>query len=168
MNALGDRADVSIRLLDSYTVAQAADCEVVVRCPAWIFAAYISRQPQTYFWREPEPVREHADNGIDRATNLQVRLREVWRRSEVLPPVSIAGKNDQRGPFLRVAGAEIPPEDRLNSEDLEKVGRDTGGRHTRRLRSSRNGYVAAVLVLRNGLEAAALIAKIVEVGVRKV
>src|SRR5882762_2700139 len=159
MNALGNCADVSIRLLDSYTVAQASDCEVVVRCPAWIFAAYISRQPQTYVWRELEPVREHADNGIGRATNLQVRLREVRRRSEVLPPVSITGKNDRRGPFLRVAGAEIPPENRLNSEDLEKVGGDAGDRSTSRPRSTRNGC-DQVMVFRNRQKAAILIAKI--------
>ena len=137
-----------------------------MRRPAWVFAVQIGRQPQIHVCRETKSGREHADNGVDRAINLQVRLREVLRRSEILPPVSIADKNGGASPFFRVAGAEIPPEDRLNTEDLEKVGRDACNRRARRLRSSRNGR-DVVIVLRNRLEAAALIAKVVEVRVRK-
>ena len=40
----------------------------------------------------------------------------------MLLPVSVAHKNDWGGPFLVVVGTEIPPDDRPNSEDLEKVG----------------------------------------------
>src|SRR5713226_5108892 len=92
--------------------------------------------------------------------------RKVRGRSEVLPPVAVADQAGPSGAFFRVAGAEIPPEDRLNSEDLEKVGRDVRDCHSRRLRTTRNGP-GAVIVLRDRLEAAVLIAKIVEVGVRK-
>ena len=164
VNALGYRADVSIRLLDSHTVAKTPDRTVVMRRSAWVFAVQIGRQPQTHVRRETKSGREHADNGEYRAINLQVRLREVPRRSEILPPVSVADKNGGAGSFFRVVGAEIPPEDRLNTEDLQKVRRDGCNRRARGLRTSRNGR-DVVAVLRNRLEAAALIAKIIEVRV---
>ena len=69
-------------------------------------------------------------------------------------------------PFFASLGAEIPPEDRLDAEDLEKVGRDVRDRRARRLRRPRNGR-DVVAVLRDRLEAAALIAKVVEVRVRE-
>ena len=165
VNAPGYRADVSIRLLDCHTVAQAPNRVVVMRRPAWVFAVQICREPQIHVCRETKTGREHADDGEDGAINLQVRLREIPRRSEILPPVSVADKNGGAGPFFRVAGAEIPSEDRLNTENLEKVGRDTCNCCARRLRCSRNGR-DVVIVLRNRLEAAALIAKVVEVRVR--
>jgi len=112
VNAPRYHADVLIRLLDSHTVAEAPGC--IVRCatPAWIFAVQIGRQPQIHVCWETKSGREHADNGEDRAINLQVRLREISRRSELLLPVSIADKNGGAGPFFRVAGVEIPPKDR--------------------------------------------------------
>jgi hypothetical protein len=81
----------------------------------------------------------------------------------MLAPISIADKNRGPGPFFRVAHAEIPPEDRLNSEDLEKVGGDVRDRRAGGLRSTRNGR-GVITVLRDRLKAAVLIAKIVEVG----
>src|SRR6267143_971932 len=110
--------------------------------------------------------RKNSDNGETRAINLQVRLREVPLRSEMLPPVFMADKKSGVGTFSRVVGAEVPPEDRLNAEDLEKVGRDVCNRRARRRRGSGNGR-ESVVVLRNRPEAAALIAKVVEVRVRK-
>ncbi len=124
VNAARDRADVSIRLLDSHTITKPPEGEVVMRRPAWIFAVQISRQPQIHVRRKTKCGREHAYNGENRAINLQVRLGEVRRRSELLPPISIADKNGGASPFFRVAGGEIPPEDRLNTENLEKVGGD--------------------------------------------
>ena len=103
VNAPGDRADVSIRLLDRHTVAEAPDRGVVVRRPARVLAVQIGRQPQIHVRREAESGREHADHGEDRAVDLQVRLREIPRRSEMLPPVSVADENGGAGPFLRVA-----------------------------------------------------------------
>ena len=41
-------------------------------------------------------------------------------------------------PLSYVAGAEIPAEDRLNTEDLEEIGRDVCDRRARRLRRARN------------------------------
>ncbi len=174
VNAPGDRADVLICLLDSHTVVEAPDSVVVVRSPAWIFAAQIGWQPQIDVCWETKSSGEHTDNGVDCAINLQVdcainlqvRLREVSRRSELLPPISIADKNGGAGSFFRVAGGEISPEDRLNAEDPEKVGGNAGDRRTGRLRSSRNGHDVGI-VLRDRLEAAVLIAKVVEVGVGK-
>ena len=87
VNAPGYRADVSIRLLDGHAVAEAPDRAVVVRRPAWVLAVQIGRQPQIHVCRETKSGREHADDGEDRAVNLQVRLREIPRRSEMLPPV---------------------------------------------------------------------------------
>src|SRR5580693_730864 len=111
--------------------------------------------------------REHADNGVDSTINLQVRLREVSRRSELRLPVSIAYKNGGTSAFFGVAGAEIPPKDWLNTEDLEKVGGHARGGRARRLRSPRNRR-DAILVLCNRPEAAVLIAKVVKVRVREV
>src|ERR1700722_13504535 len=84
----------------------------------------------------------------------------------MLPPVTIADKNGRASSFFRVAGAEIPPEDRLNSEHLEKVRGDPCDRCARRLRSTRNGC-DVVIVFCNRLKAPVLIAKVVEVRVRK-
>ena len=63
-----------------------------------------------------------------------MRLLEIARRSEMLPPISIADKNGGSCPFFSVAGVEIPPEDRLNGEDLKKVGRDACNNCACRLR----------------------------------
>ena len=46
VNAARNRADVRVRLLDRHAVAEAPDCNVVVRSPAGIFAVEIGRQPQ--------------------------------------------------------------------------------------------------------------------------
>src|SRR5258708_39033457 len=78
----------------------------------------------------------------------------------------LTDKNSGVGPFFRVAGGEIPPEDRLNTENLEEVGGDARDRRARRLRGTGNGY-DVIIVFRNRLEAAVLIAKVVEVWVRK-
>src|SRR5579859_1986050 len=110
--------------------------------------------------------REHTDNGEDRAINLQVRLREVLWRPEVLPPVSVADQNGGAGPFFRIARAKITTDDRLNAEDLEKVGGDVCDRRARGLRSARNGR-DVVVVFSNRAKAVVLIAKVVEVRVRK-
>src|SRR5207302_1475566 len=119
VNASRYRADVLTRLLYSHTVAEAPDCRVVMGRSAWIFAVQIGRQPQIHLCRESKSRRKHADNGEDGATNLQVRLRQILRRSEMLPPVSIADKNGRASPFFRIASAEIPSDHRLNTEDLE-------------------------------------------------
>src|SRR5229473_6964033 len=166
MNAPGDRADVLIRLLNIHAVAEMSDRKIVVRRPAWIFAAQIGWQPQIHVWRKTKCGGEHTDNGVDRAINLQVCLREIPRRSELLPPISIADKNSRVGPFFRVAGGEIPPEDRLNTENLEKVGGHARDRRARRLRGTGNGH-DVIIVFCNGLEAAVLVAKVVEVRIRK-
>ena len=135
VNAPRDRADVPIRLLDGHAVAETPDRGVVVRRPAWVVAVQLGRHPQIHVGRETKSGREHADNGEDAAVNLQVGLREIPRRSEMLPPVAIADENGGAGAFFRVAGAEIPAEDRLNPEDLEKARRNSGNRRARRLRS---------------------------------
>ena len=166
MNAARDRANVLVRQIDGHSIAEAPDCIVVVRRPAWIFAVQIGRQPQIHVCWKTKSVREHADNGVHRAINLQMQLREVQRRSELLPPVSIADQNGGAGPFFRVGGGEIVPEDRLNTEDLEKVGGDGRDHRAGRLRSSRNGHDVGI-VLCDRLEAAVLIAKVVEVRVGK-
>ena len=82
-----------------------------------------------------------------------------------MSPISIADKNDRRSTFSRIAGGEIPPENRLNSEDLEEPGRDDGNRGARRLRGTRNRR-HVVMILCNRLKAAVLIAKVVEVRIR--
>ena len=166
MNAPGDRADVAIRLLDGHAVAEAPDRGVVVRRPARVFAVQVGRQPEVHVGGKAKSGREHADHGVDGAVDLEIRLREVRRRAEMLLPVPEAHENGGCGPLRPVLGAEIPPEDRLDAEDLEKAGRDARHRRSRRLRTSRNGR-HVVRVLRHRLEAAVLIAKVVEVRVRQ-
>ena len=83
----------------------------------------------------------------------------------MLPPVSIADKSSGARPYFRLAGVEIPPENRLNTEDRQKVGRDASNPRARGLRSSRNGR-DVVVVFSDRLEAAALVSKIVEVRIR--
>lgn len=100
VNAPSYRADVLIRLLHSDTAAETPDRIVVMRRPAWVFALQIGRQPQIDVCWEAESGREHADNGEDRAIDLQVRLGEVPRRSEILPPISTADKNGGPAPFF--------------------------------------------------------------------
>jgi hypothetical protein len=56
------RADVSIRLLNSHTIAEAPDHIVVMRCPAWVFALQIGWQPQVNASRKTKSGREYADN----------------------------------------------------------------------------------------------------------
>src|SRR4029077_8085287 len=152
VNAPRYRADVSIGLFDNHTVAETPDCVVVMCRPALTFAVQVGRQPQAHVLRELKPGREHADDGVDRATSLQVQLREVLRRSELLLPVAKADQNDASGPFLGISSAEIPPEDGLNTEDFEKIRRDGSNRRARRLRSAGNGH-DVILILCNGLEA---------------
>ncbi len=133
VNAPGYRTDILIRLLDRHTVAETPDCIIVVRRPASVFSVHVGWQPQIDLRRETKTGREYSDNGADRAINLQVRLREVRRRPEVLFPVSIAGKNGAASAFFRVVGGEVPSEDRLNTENFEKVGRDVCNHRARRL-----------------------------------
>ena len=127
-----DRADVAIRLRDRHAVAQARDRAVVVRRPARVLAVQLGGHPEIGLRGETEPGRQHADDGKDRSIDLQVRLRKVLRRSEVLPPVAIADEDGGSRPLLRVAGGEIPPEDRLDVEDLQEA-----GRHVRHVRPRR-------------------------------
>lgn len=136
VNTTRDRADVSVRLLDRHIVSEAPDCTVVMRGPARIFAVKIGWHPQARVWRELKPVREHANHGEDRVINFQARPRKVLRRSEILLPISITDQSDWSGAFPRVRGAEIAPDDRLNPEDLEKVGGDTCNHRAGRLRST--------------------------------
>src|SRR6267154_6567302 len=83
----------------------------------------------------------------------------------MLPPISIADQNGTASSLFCIVSAEIPSQQRLNTENLEKIGRDPGNRRARRLRTSRNRR-NALIVFRNGLEAATLIAKVVEVRIR--
>src|SRR5579864_130220 len=129
----GDRANVSIRLFHSQAIAEAANSVVVVRRPACVLAFQIRRQPHIHVCGETKSGRKHTNYGENPALNLQVRMREVRCRSELLPPVSIADKSRGAGPFLRVLGAEISPENRLNIKDPEKTGRDMRDRRARRL-----------------------------------
>ena len=78
----------------------------------------------------------------------------------------MAHQDGRAGPFPRVAGLEIATDNRLNAEDLEKVGRDARNLGPRGLRRPRNRR-DAVAVLRDRLEAAALVAEIHEVRVRE-
>ena len=97
VNAPRDRADVSIRLLDSHAVAEAPDRVVVVRRPARVFAVQIGRQPQIHVRRETKSGGSTPMTEKTAAVDLQVRLREIPRRSEMLPPVAIADKNGGAG-----------------------------------------------------------------------
>jgi hypothetical protein len=72
VNAPGDGADVPIRLLDAHPVTQPPDGLVVVRRPAWVLALEIGRQPQIHVSGKSKPGREHTDDGVDRAVDLQV------------------------------------------------------------------------------------------------
>src|SRR5258708_20804637 len=83
----------------------------------------------------------------------------------MLPPISIADQNGTASSLFCVTSAEIPSKDRLNTENLEKIGRDACNRRARRLRTSRNRR-NALIVFRNRLEAATLIAKVVHVRIR--
>ncbi len=94
-----------------------------------------------------------------------MRLREIAGRSEVLLPISITGENRGSSAFFRVAGVEVAPDDGLDGEDFEKVRRHGSNCGARRLRSSGNRR-DVVAIFRNGLKAVALIAKIIEVGIR--
>src|SRR5258708_37987725 len=87
---------------------------VIMRRPAWVFALQIGGHPQIDVCWETESSRKHADHGVDRVTNFQVRLREILRRSEILAPVSVADQSGGTGALLRGARVEIPPDDRLS------------------------------------------------------
>ncbi len=63
VNALRERADVSIGLLDAYAVAQPSDRVIVVGSPAGIFAFQIGGQPQIGVRRKTKFGRQHADHG---------------------------------------------------------------------------------------------------------
>ncbi len=166
VNAPGYRADVATGLFDGDTVAQAPGRTVVVRCPTWVFPFQVGWHPQIGVTRETKSCREHADNREDRRVNLQVGLREIPRRPQILPPVFMADENCGAGSLSRVADGEIAPEERLNTEHLEKVWRNGRNRSARGLRCSRNGGDAA-RVLGHCLEAAGLVSKIVEVRIRQ-
>jgi hypothetical protein len=164
--AVRDRADVSVRLLDGDPVAESRDRTVVMRRPVRIFAVQIGRHPQIDLRRETKTGGEHADHGEDLAANPQVRLRQIRRRPEILTPVTLADQGGGSGPCFRVAGAEAPSEDRRRAEDLEKIRRNHTDHRARRLRRARNGHDVGA-VFRNCLKAAALVAEIVEVRIRK-
>jgi hypothetical protein len=166
MNATRDRADVAIRLLDGHAVTQARDRPVVVRRPARIPAAEIGRHPELDFRRKVESGRQHADHREARAVDLQVNLREIARRSEVLTPVSVADEHSGRGALGPVLGHETATDDRPHAEHLEKVGRHPSDDRARRRRCSRYRRDGSA-VLRNRLEAAVLVAEVVEVGIRQ-
>src|SRR6266851_9213622 len=80
----------------------------------------------------------------------------------MLPPISIADQNATASSLFCIVGAEIPSQDRLNTENLEKIGRDPCNRRACRLRTSRNRR-NALIVFRNRLEAETLISRVVEV-----
>src|SRR5713101_6612753 len=80
----------------------------------------------------------------------------------MLPPISIADQNGTTSSLFCIVSAEIPSQDRLNTENLEKIGRDACNRRARRLRTSRNRR-NDLIVFGNRLEAATLIAKVIEV-----
>ena len=166
MNPTRDRADVAIRLVDRHAVAQAGDGPVVVRRPARILAAEIGRHPELNLRRKVESGRQHADHREARAVDLQVNPREIARRSEVLTPVSGADEHSGRGALFRVRAHETATDDRLHAEHLEKVGRHASDDRARRRRCSRYRRDGSA-VLRNRLEAAVLIAEVVEVGIRQ-
>src|SRR5260370_31296117 len=106
-----------------------------MRCLPSILSAQIGWQQEIHVGWEAKFRRKHADNRVHCTINLQARLREVPRRSEILSPVSIADKNGGAGPFFRVAGGEIPPQDRLNLGDPWKLGRDPWRHRARPVRS---------------------------------
>src|SRR5260370_1301102 len=76
--------------------------------------------------KAPEPGRMRAENGKDRTMEIPVEIPEIPRRSEILPPIATGGKNRGAGPFFCVAGLEVPPQDWVNTENVEKVGREGG------------------------------------------
>src|SRR6202050_2261235 len=133
VNAPGYRADVEIRLLHSRTVAEAPNHRVVMRSPAWVFAVQIGWEPQIHVSRETKSRGEHADNGEEPAIKRQVRRRADPGRPKILPPISIANENGRAGSFFRVAGAKIPSENRLNSQNLQETRRERRHSRTRRL-----------------------------------
>src|SRR5512140_273454 len=79
-------------------------------------------------------------------------------------PVFMADEDGGRGSLSCVGGVEIAPENGMNAEDREKAGGDGGNVRARRLRGSCNGGDEA-RVLRERLEAAALVAEVIEVRV---
>lgn len=82
----------------------------------------------------------------------------------MLLPVSMAEKDDGSGALLRVGGSEVASDDGLNAENFEEAGSHAGDYSARGLRRAGNGGdVGAVLCDR--LEAAILVAKVVEVRV---
>src|SRR5579864_7983146 len=121
VNPTRDRADIPVCHLGTHAVAKTRDCVIIVRGPALVFAPQIGRQPQIHIGRETKSVREHADNGVGRAVNLEVRLRQVLRRPESLLPVSITGENGGSSAFSCIAASKVPAKNRLNTENLEKV-----------------------------------------------
>ena len=115
VDSAGDRADILIRLRYRHAVTKASDRTVVMRRPAGIFAVEIGWQPQFRILRKLKSGREHADHRVDCAFDFQVRLRQASRRSEMLLPVAVADKNGPSGAFFRVAGAQIPADNRLDA-----------------------------------------------------
>src|SRR6202050_2879561 len=99
MNARCYRADLLVCLLDGDAIAQAPNGGIVMRRPAWVFAAQIGRQPEIHIRRKTKSGREHTDNRVNRAVNLQVRQREILRRPEIPPPISVADKNSGASPL---------------------------------------------------------------------
>src|SRR5262249_15829529 len=136
MNATRDRADVALRLLDSRTLPQAPDRIVVMRSPARIFAVKIGWNPQIYVLRKLKPLRQHANNGEDRIVNFQAGPGKVRRPTELLLPISVTDKSNGSGPLPRIRETEFAPDDRLNTENLEKFGGDAGDHRACRLRGA--------------------------------
>src|SRR5579859_4887956 len=113
MNATPNRADFRHCLCDCDTIAQTANCVVVMRAPARIFALPVGRHPQVCVLRKLKPLRQYADHREIRIIDFQMQLRQVRRRSEILLPVSVADESDRSSTFLAVTSNEITPDDRL-------------------------------------------------------
>src|SRR5437660_5394947 len=95
-----------------------------------------------------------------------MRMREILRRSEILPPVTVAHERDRRRSLVVVTGRKIPTDHRLNaeySEKLRRYGRNYSARGL--LRSGNRNSIGRVLC--DGLKTMALIAKIVKVRIRE-
>ena len=161
-----DRADVPVRLRDRHTAAQAPDGAAVVRSTARVFSVEAGRHPQLRVRGKAESGRKHADDGVHLAVDLQVRLREVALRPEVLPPVPLADEDGGRGSLLVVGRAEVPPEQRPDAEDPEEAGRHVRHVRARGLEGARNRH-EVVVVPGHRLETAVLIPEVVEVRVRQ-
>src|SRR4029077_17532505 len=101
--------------------------------------------------RKSDSRREDANHRLDPVVYFQMRLRKILRRSEILPPVTIAHERDRRRSLLVITRRKIAAHDRLHTEYREKLRGHRGYGRARRLRASGDGNRVG-RVLREGLK----------------